>query len=55
MQLGNAVILRQCQQRGDVVVKFQEGLQPMFWPGPLSSAGAPSAAAADPASSAAAE
>ncbi len=49
MRLGNAVVLRRCQQRGDVVVKFQEGFQPVFRPGPSSSAGAPSAAAADPA------
>jgi hypothetical protein len=30
MRLRNAVVLRQCQQRGDVVVEFQEGLQPVF-------------------------
>jgi hypothetical protein len=55
MWLGNTVVLRQCQQRGDIVVEFQDELQPMFRPGPLSSAGAPSTAAVDPASAAAAE
>ncbi len=40
---------------GDIVVEFQEGLQPVFRPSHSSSAAAPSATAADPASAAAAQ